>query len=86
MGQQHHNQHLPQYNNVHIKHETDMHCRKCSTQFSDEGLLRGHEEVCQGPLTDVNTQGIMYAKGMLSLLCNIYILNFEHIAMQVKYL
>ena len=67
----HHNhQHMAEYNNVHIKHEADMRCRNCSTAFNDEGLLRGHEEVCQGPITDINTQGIttMYPKGRSSFL------------------
>ena len=34
---------------VDVKREfNEMCCRKCHTQFHDEGLLRGHEEVCQG--------------------------------------
>ncbi len=59
--------HVTQYSDVTVKQEYDvtkMQCSKCSTTFRDEGLLRGHEEVCNGPTAEQG-RTTMYAKGKL---------------------
>ncbi len=40
----------------------ELQCRKCCTVFTDEGLLRGHEEVCVGAINE-HDMGTFDTKG-----------------------